>query len=318
MLVSVIVPVYNVESFISKTVNSLLEQTYKTIEIILIDDGSTDNSGQLCDDYARYDKRIQVIHKKNEGPSIARNIGKSICKGDYIAFVDGDDYVHPKYIEVLVHNIIAVQADISACNYRVVSPSKPEKKNNSLTHKKENAFVQSRNQAIEDLLYQRHYNTAAWAKLMSRKIALSYDFPENELFEDYFTVYKYFDAANSIVYCPTELYFYTKREGSITKKKYTPEMMNYFAHGEQLLDDIERQHPDLFTAALSRQMWACFFILFHLTDKKRYKNDYEKCSSFIHHFRYQVLSDGKAPKRCRLLCAMSYFGGLNLISVFNK
>lgn len=112
-LVSVIVPIYNVENFVSKCIKSICEQTYRNIEIILVDDGSTDNSGTICDEYGKKDTRIKVIHKKNAGVSVARNVGINNSMGDYICFVDGDDYVMPDYIEYMMEQIIKNNADIA-------------------------------------------------------------------------------------------------------------------------------------------------------------------------------------------------------------
>ena len=116
-VVSVIVPVYNVEQYIRKCIESILNQTYNKMEIILVDDGSTDNSGIICDEYSKRDKRIKVIHKINGGLSDARNAGLDICTGDYIVFVDSDDYIKNNMIEMLHKDILEKRADISVCSY---------------------------------------------------------------------------------------------------------------------------------------------------------------------------------------------------------
>ena len=117
ILVSIIVPVYNVEKYLERCLDSLINQTLKDIEIILVDDGSTDDSGNICDKYAKKDKRIKVIHKENGGLSDARNIGLSIANGRYLQFVDSDDFIHKQMIEILYNTIINNNADISICDF---------------------------------------------------------------------------------------------------------------------------------------------------------------------------------------------------------
>ena len=115
-LISIIVPVYNVESYLKKCLESIINQTYKNIEIILIDDGSTDSSGKICDDYANKDKRIKVIHKQNGGVSDARNTALDICRGDYIGFIDSDDYIELDMYETLLKFLLNNNLDVAMCS----------------------------------------------------------------------------------------------------------------------------------------------------------------------------------------------------------
>ena len=116
-LISIIVPVYNVEKYLSKCIDSIINQTYKNIEIILIDDGSTDSSGAICDKYALVDSRIHVLHIENSGVSNARNVGLNHATGDYIGFVDSDDYIEPNMYELLLEELIADDVDVVQCNH---------------------------------------------------------------------------------------------------------------------------------------------------------------------------------------------------------
>ena len=115
-LISVVVPVYNVEKYLEQCVNSIINQTYDNLEIILVNDGSKDKSPYLCDELAKKDSRISVIHKENGGPAETRNVGTEKASGEYIAFVDSDDWIHPKYIEILYNNLKENNAEISICN----------------------------------------------------------------------------------------------------------------------------------------------------------------------------------------------------------
>ena len=117
MLISIITPVYNSEKFLKKCIDSILNQTYSNFELILVDDGSVDKSPQICDEYARKDSRIVVIHQKNQGQAAARNKALDICKGDYISFIDSDDYVNPQMLEILMYTMQQSEADIAVCDY---------------------------------------------------------------------------------------------------------------------------------------------------------------------------------------------------------
>ena len=114
-LISVIIPIYGVEKFLPKCIDTVLEQTYKCFELILVDDGSPDNSGKICDEYAEKDSRIKVIHKPNGGVSSARNAGINVMKGEFVTFIDPDDYIHPQMLEILLSLIDEYDADISLC-----------------------------------------------------------------------------------------------------------------------------------------------------------------------------------------------------------
>lgn len=171
--VSVIVPIYNVEKFIEKTINSLINQTYDNIEIILVDDGSPDSSPQICDKYSKKDSRIKVIHKNNSGVSYARNTGIKVSSGDYIMFVDGDDYVEPDYVEYFVNLIKKTQTEmaISYCVFDI------HKKNQV---KKDFIDVISSEKAVEQI-YLEKINVAVWNKIYSKEIISKYNilFDEN-------------------------------------------------------------------------------------------------------------------------------------------
>ena len=122
--ISIIVPIYNIEKYLPRCLDSILAQTYKNLEVILVDDGSVDNSGMIADKYARNDQRINVIHQVNKGVSAARNAGLDLATGDYIGFVDGDDYIEKDMYERLLFNAIKYKADISHCGYQMVFPNR--------------------------------------------------------------------------------------------------------------------------------------------------------------------------------------------------
>ena len=307
MLISVIVPVYNIEKYVGKAIETIIGQTYGDLEIILVDDGSTDKSGEICEHYAGKDDRIVVVHQENGGLSKARNTGTRIAKGDAIAYIDGDDYIHPCYFEILAKNLTEHNADISVCGMQVVSENEYEE----LTHSKdvENAAVEiSAEEALEGMLSQKRFSLSSCAKLYKRKIAQSHYFPEQELFEDYYTVYRFFTEAAAVTYTDVGLYYYLKRAGSITKKKYSHQMMDYIKHGEQVIDHVKQSGQQLMDAAISRLVWACFYIVTHIDDSSKYREDEEYCWNYIKKYRTKVIRDNSAVKKEKMLCALSMFG----------
>lgn len=210
-LISVIVPVYQVENYLNQCIESIIEQTYTNLEIILIDDGSKDNCPQICDDWSIKDKRIKVIHKKNGGLSDARNVGLDIAKGKYIAFIDSDDWVDSRYIELLYNSLIKSEADISACSIQKVYDA------DSVDPYNLNPKLQlvTPKEAIKDILHDRRFKTVAWNKLYSKEILSGERFIVGRIHEDEFFSYKVFDKAQKLVFVDASLYKYRQRSGSI-------------------------------------------------------------------------------------------------------
>lgn len=214
-LVSIIIPIYKVEPFLKCCLDSVINQTYSHLEIILVDDGSPDNCPKICDEYAVRDSRIIVIHKENGGLSDARNAGLDICKGDFISFVDSDDWVDKEYIETLLNIAIQEQAELAIGRFREVHRDHP--KNTIQPFKSFEIFNSS------DLLFHLCKSDikemmAAWGKLYSRKCFDKIRFPKGQLYEDACTNYKIYDNIGKACYVKKYLYFYRIREDSIMGK----------------------------------------------------------------------------------------------------
>lgn len=213
-LISIIIPVYNVEQYVTKCVESVINQTYKNIQIILIDDGSTDNSGKICDDFKLKDNRIEVIHKKNGGLSDARNAGLKIVKGDYIGFVDSDDYIAADMYETMLSLIIENNSDISIVSFL-------QYENGSFTQMEyTNELIKVNSlDGIKYILMDKKIPNYSWNKLFKKKIFDNITFPTGRKFEDIATTYKLFENADNIVFKDTPKYYYIRRNDSITKTK---------------------------------------------------------------------------------------------------
>lgn len=208
-LLSVVVPVYNVEKYLDRCIKSIINQTYKNLEIILVDDGSKDNSGIICDKYASKDKRIKVVHKENEGLSEARNTGIRLSKGQYITFVDSDDYIDKRMYEILISDLEKYEVDIATCDYlRIVDYRKKAEISNEV-------LIYSKNKAISKILKNEDYKDYAWNKIYKKELFDDVLYPKGRIQEDVATTYKLILKANKVSYNKSKLYFYLKRRGSI-------------------------------------------------------------------------------------------------------
>lgn len=215
-LISVIVPIYNVEKYLSKCIESIINQTYKKLEIILVNDGSTDNSLEICEKYRNKDDRIKIINKSNGGLSDARNKGIEIALGDYISFVDSDDYLDYKMIEILYNDIQTYSADISIVNYMKIFED-GTKEDESLD--RNDFLVMDSKSAIKNLLDNSSFGNYAWNKLYKRELFEDVKYPFGRKMEDLGTTYKLFFKSNIIVYNPIQLYYYLQRDDSILHNK---------------------------------------------------------------------------------------------------
>lgn len=213
-LISVIVPVYNVEGYLRKSVNSILSQTYSNIEVILVDDGSKDNSSKICDELATNDSRIVCIHKKNGGLSSARNTALNICKGQYITFVDSDDMIAPNALELLLHYAIKCESDIVVTK-KVISFSD----DNMLPKEAIMDGYKTLNNldAIQEILCKTT-RWEAWGHLFEKHLWDDTRFPEGKLYEDIATTPYLFIKANIITILDTSIYYYFQRAGSIMRQ----------------------------------------------------------------------------------------------------
>lgn len=217
--ISVIVPVYNVEAYIEKGIVSLINQTYQNLEIIIIDDGSTDSSSEICDAYGAKDNRIQVLHVKNGGQSKARNLGLSIATGEYIGFMDGDDYVESVRYEKAVALLEEYQADIVECNFE----GRKLKVHNDCG--KEGLVVCSGKDALrrqlDDTVFYSFPTTSVWPKLFKREIIEDLFFPEGKVHEEYAFLCKAMYRSSKYVYSNEILYHRVLREDSTTASKFS-------------------------------------------------------------------------------------------------
>lgn len=228
MKISVIVPVYNVEEFLVKCVESITNQTYRDLEIILVDDGSTDNCPMLCDTLAKSDERIRVVHKPNGGLSSARNAGLDIMTGDYVAFVDSDDFIHPQMYEVLLNILAYNDADIAGCQYSFVGIEE-NVDYEKITEPFDIDEIIICKEALADLTKYCHSVslTSACMRLCKSELFDNLRFMEGYTEEDSLLLPFLWERADKIVRTKQKMYYWMERYGSITRQGFTPKKFDF-------------------------------------------------------------------------------------------
>jgi len=240
LLISVIVPVYNVEKYLRKCIDSILQQTYTNLEIILVDDGSPDNCGRICDEYAQSDSRVKVIHKQNGGLSDARNAGIDIAEGDYINFVDSDDYIAPNMLKHLMDKIKQYDADISLCTIIGVNENYAIRGNIQDFLEKDTLLSNIESMELTFIDKSNSF-VSACAKIYKAWLLkqTGIRFPEGRLYEDMFTTYKLFFHAKRVVLSNREMYFCLKRTGSITLQGFSEGQLDMITACSQAIDFVK-------------------------------------------------------------------------------
>lgn len=213
--ISVIVPVYNVEPYLRRCVDSILAQTYRNLEVLLVDDGSTDDSGAICDEYARRDARVKAFHKENGGLSDARNFGIERADGRYLSFVDSDDFLDARMEEVLLQDLTRNGADLAIVGYQRFEQS-GEIHPDAL---QDPVQMLTGEDAIRSVLLTEDFGVFAWNKLYKAELFQGVRYPKGQMMEDQGTTHKIFLKCKKIAYRPAELYFYYQRADSILHRR---------------------------------------------------------------------------------------------------
>lgn len=281
-LVTVIVPVYKVEKYLGKCVDSILNQTYSNLEIILVDDGSPDNCGALCDNYAIKDKRVIVIHQENKGLSEARNAAIDIASGEYITFVDSDDWIDLNFIEYLSNLLIKEKAQIAVTSLINVFEDGTTQKNTN-----ESSLIKlNKIEALSCYLFNGYLTPCACGKLYKKDLWDNIRFPAGKLFEDQFTIYKVLEKAETVIFYPNDFYFYLKREGSIGHTLFSKKSYDLYEAINIQHDYLVKKYPllkkDLDVAKI---IWELVFINMAITSNKT-----KDILSIIHSLKHFIFS----------------------------
>ena len=309
-LITVIIPVYKVEEYLPKCIDSIINQTYRNLEIFLVEDGSPDRCGEICDEYARKDSRIRVIHKVNGGLSDARNAALDQMTGEYVTFVDSDDYVSIDYVEVLWNLIDEYQSEIAVTLPQTFKGEECKIKNQCPTMR----TSWTKYEALENMFYQELFDNMACAKLYHHSLFKEIRFPKGLLFEDLATTYKLFLLSNRIAYRNYRSYYYLLRENSIEGSVFSEAKMNSaMAVIEQMNSDRDILRP-VSKAYYCRMVSFLFHILLQMPPSYSRK---DMLFREIKKYRWRVLIDSKARKKARIGCLLSYLGIKNLPFFFS-
>lgn len=288
-MISIIVPVYEVERYLPQCIDSIINQTYQDIEIILVDDGSTDNSGIICDEYSRKDKRITVFHKENGGLSDARNYGIARANGDYLGFVDGDDWIEPDMYEILLNAAKENRADIVNCGFYGEFPEQTVIYLNA---------AQTFNNSIDSVkaLIHGEINIFVWSKLYHKSCFSSITFPNGYVFEDIFTIHKVLLQSNVIVNVSKPLYHHSEqRKGSITQTRSMSNLLDYWSAHKSRFDFLSvdsRFNTDQelinelyhYCAIAIARIWGWYYTCTD-EEKKKYASELKEINNFcVQHF----------------------------------
>lgn len=302
--ISVIVPVYNVAAYLPVCIESLQKQKFSGMEIILVDDGSSDEGGKLCDDYGRKDSRIVVLHKKNGGLSSARNAGIKKARGKYIGFVDGDDWVSEDMFGTLYRLAEAKQAEIAACRFCEIGPQDVEK-----TDGTSSVTVLD----PEDMLkkfFLRQITESVCDKLFLRELFCDVRFPEGEINEDTAVFVKLVMKSRKNVFLDSTLYFYRIREGSITKSGYSPRFRVVDRHMQEIEALTDEKYPRLkpYREYFFGVHYYCL-VLSVLKDssRKEYQQDYVYYLRQFQRFFLSFMRWGTGKPKDRILAVLLVF-----------
>lgn len=254
-LISVIVPIYNVEKYLDRCVDSIINQTYKNLEIILVDDGSPDNCPKMCDDYAKIDNRIKVVHKENGGLSDARNVGMKVATGEYVSFIDSDDYISLDFYETLLQTMIDNDSDIVECG--VVKFYE----DNNFDEYSDDLKVTNYDtlDGLEGLINENPFKQHVWNKLYKSNIALDIPYAVGKLNEDEFWTYQIFGKAKKFTRINKTMYYYFQRGSSIMGNGYNIRRLDALEGKMNRQAYIEKNFPTLATKAKVDLYGSCMF-----------------------------------------------------------
>lgn len=305
-LVSVIVPVYNTEAYIKRCLDSILNQNYRNLEIILINDGSTDNSPAICDFYAETDSRIRVIHKENGGQSSARNIGLDVCTGDYISFIDSDDWIESGMYATLLDHLEKYGASLAVCGrYDAYEDASKKKVGKSI----ENDGVFDAYDVLPEMAIGRLSDFSVCDKLFHRELWQNTRFPEGEIYEDFAVMYKVLIEAERVVLCKDAFYVYFHRKNSTVTSGFREALTDYPKQTGRFILDITEWYPEYMEHAVWTHIKAlqCVLISLLKSDRETYLSHrrlYEEYIRDIREYRHIWIKSHLFSVVDRLICVL--------------
>lgn len=276
-LISIIVPVYNVEDYLDRCVDSIVNQTYNNLEIILVDDGSTDSSGTKCDEWREKDNRIIVIHKENGGQATARNEGLLIASGDLIGFVDSDDYIDEKMYESMNHILDDYKGDIVECNMHRFE----NQEDRCVVSGSGNLIELNQKEAILDFVTQKHLQCTVPNMLLKADIAKNVQFDEGKTHEDILWPYRAYMLSKKVIYIDLTYYFYYQRQESTMNKAYSANRFDGLDALEFRANLVKKDYPEFYHFANRTYLGGCMYQYQFLCRQPKSK-EYEGYKRILH------------------------------------
>ena len=304
-LISIVLPIYNVEKYLSNCIESVLIQTYKNLEVILVDDGATDSCGKICDEYAKKDDRIVVYHKENGGLSDARNYGLERCKGEYITFIDSDDYVDSDYVMYLYSTLIKYKTKMSICQHKVHYDNGKIK---NLGHEGDEKLTSK--ECLERMLYHDVIDTSAWAKLYRTDLFDNVRYPKGKIFEDIGTTYKLMLTSEQIACGYEAKYHYIFHENSIVNSSFSVRKLDMIEMTDEMAENVLKIYPELYDAVVRRQIYARFSTLNQMLDVRDEKHKKVRADiiRYLKTNSVNIMKNSKTPKRDKIASMLLKLG----------
>ena len=311
-LISVIVPVYNVAQYLEKSIASIQQQTYQNLEIILVDDGATDESGRLCEQIAEQDERVLVYHKENEGLSQARNDGLKQAHGDYVIFIDSDDYLHPEMIASLYQQLVKEDADVSSCGVMNVYANSESPQ----TENQDDYFICDTETFLREYLIGEKIPGTICNKLIKKEIAAQLTFPKGLIYEDAYYHFDLIKVAKKYVVNTKPYYYYFHRGDSITTKPYAKKDLAYIDIYQKFYTEVVKEYPNLTEVAFFRLAYAHFFILdkMLLDDNFKEFKDYPRIYGYLKKHAFAIFKN-TIFRKGRRISALALFVNVRLYRI---
>ena len=312
-MISVIIPVYKVEKYIDKCIESLVHQTYDNYEIILVDDGSPDNCGAICDQYSKDYPYISVIHQGNSGQAAARNNAVKTAHGEYIAFIDSDDYVEPDYLEYLMTLLQNYHADAAIGGFEYLYEGAEPKINGA--EFRETPVLMDANTALKRMNYTQGFGAAVWSKLFRKELICAHPFPEGQIYEDLAVMYRIIGDCNRVVLGSRCIYHWIQRQGSTMRMSFDERQMAALdASGAQVLY-MEQNRPEVLDSAKARHEAKIVELMSTAMNGKDSRKIYDRLKKRSRYYR-EVMGDPNVKRTVKLRMAAIRIGYLPAKLVF--
>jgi glycosyltransferase involved in cell wall biosynthesis len=314
--VSIVIPVYKVEKYLRKCLDSVVAQTYKNIEVILVDDGSPDDCGRICDEYAEIYSFIKVIHQNNQGLSAARNNAVPQSTGEFITFIDSDDFVTPDYVEYLVSLMKKNRAEISVGGTVYQYEKKPIKAPKEET---KTGFC-SVEKALINMNYGQDFSVYAWGKLYKRELVERNPYPVGKLYEDLANTYIIVSSSNGVAYGNKQIYYWLQRAGSIMHSGFNEKQFDGIDAVNNQLAFVAENYPNAIQAAKVRYMAKIAELMSIAFQSTNSESIYKRLKSEMRYYN-EVMADPKVKKslKIRLVALKSgYYPAKTVFAVHEK